>query len=321
MKRFTTVALAIFAMTYTAFAQSVLRVAADSSSGTYAKMLGELVSSCSDNSLDIEAVVGNPAGSNGGAIGNLDALYNNKADAAFMHSDVYLYNAQSDPSYNKFKTLIAFWPESIHVVVLTQSKTKKQGALSFGYQTFNTLSDLHGFSVAAAGGGVLTSRILSSQGGGEFTVVDAGSGREVMSKLDSGEVAAAIFVGAAPLPNLEAVQHGGKYRVIPVGESIASRVGNIYRSSKINYPGLTNGPITTLAPLATLVSKSFNTPAKTLAQRKLRTCIAAKLGELQDSGSANWQDVTVGDHGIASIPWLDLPTTTYGEPGTKGRNK
>lgn len=301
--------LLVLALALGATAQNSIRIAADSSSGTYGKMLGELIASCSDSSLDVQPIVGNPAGANGGAVGNLDLLFNNKADAAFMHSDVYLYNAQSDPTYNKFKTLIAFWPESIHVLVLRQSKSKKKGTFSFGVQTFNTLSDLNGFNVGAAGGGVLTSKILSGQGGGNFNVVDGGSGSAVIAALDGGTVDAAIFVGAAPLPNIEKLDKS-KYTLIPVGDQIAQRVGNVYRASKINYPGLTNGPLATIAPLATLVSKSFNTPGKVTAQRKLRACVANKLGELQDNGSANWQDVTAGDHGIASIPWLELPTAT-----------
>jgi TRAP-type uncharacterized transport system substrate-binding protein len=291
-----------------AFAQNQIRVAADSSSGTYGKLLGELVDKCSDSSLDVQALVGNPAGSNGGAVGNLDLLYNNKADAAFMHSDVYLYNAQADPNYNKFKTLIAFWPEPIHVVVLKQSKTKKLGTFSFGFQDFNSLSDLNGFSVGAAGGGVLTSKLLSGQGGGNFTVIDEVNGKAVLNALDNGQISAAVFVGAAPLPNLENAPNKANYKLIPIGESISQRVANIYRPVKISYPGLTNGPMPTLAPLATLISKTFNTATKQTAQAKLRGCVASKLGALQDDGSANWQDVSANDRGIATIPWLDLPS-------------
>lgn len=295
----------VLALAFAASAQTTIRVAADSSSGTYNKMLGEIISNCNDDSLNIV-----PAqGVSGGAVGNLDALYNNKVDAAFMHSDVYLYNAQSDPSYNKFKTLIAGWPESIHVIVLTESKSKKKGTFAWGAPTFGSLSDLAGYTVAAAGGGVLTSKILSSQGGGNFTVMDAGSGSNVMSALDNGTADAALFVGAAPLPNIEKLDKG-KYKLIPIGESISGRVSNVYRPAKINYPGLTQGPLTTLAPLATLVTKQFSTPAKIEAQAKMRACVTKNLPALQDNGSPNWQDVVAGDRGIASIPWLDLPTAT-----------
>src|SRR6516165_5174249 len=94
MKRFISLSPLLFVMlAVMSFAQTTIRVAADSSSGTYNKMLGEIIGVCNDNSLNI--VPANEGG--GGAVGNLDALFNNKADAAFLHSDVYLYNAQSDP--------------------------------------------------------------------------------------------------------------------------------------------------------------------------------------------------------------------------------
>jgi len=285
----------------TSFAQATIRVAADSSSGTYNKMLGEIISVCNDDSLNIVAANQN----GGGAVGNLDSLVNNRADAAFLHSDVYLYNAQSDPTYNKFKTLVAGWPESIHVLVLRQSISKKKGTLSFGKQEFNSLSDLNGFTVAAAGGGVLTAKILAGQGGGNFTVVDGQSGASVISMLDSGKADAALFVGAAPLPNIEKLDKS-KYKLLPIGEGIAGRLGNVYRPSKINYPGLTNGPLSTMAPLATIVTRQFSSPEKIAAQSKFRACVTKNIPKLQDNGSPNWQDVTPGDHGIASIPWLDL---------------
>jgi TRAP-type uncharacterized transport system substrate-binding protein len=312
MKLFRVLSPLLLVLAITSWAQTTIRVAADSSSGTYNKMLGEIIGVCNDDSLNI--VAANQAG--GGAIGNLDSLVNNKADAAFLHSDVYLYNAQSDPTYNKFKTLIAGWPESIHILVLRQSISKKKGTLSFGKQEFNSLSDFNGYTVAAAGGSVLTAKILSGQGGGNFNVVDAGTGASVISMLDGGQADAALFVGAAPLPNVEKLDKA-KYKLIPIGEGIAARVGNVYRQSKINYPGLTNGPLNTMAPLATIVTRQFSTPEKISAQSKFRACVAKNIPQLQDTGSPNWQDVTVGDHGIASIPWLDLPATAAPATGSR----
>jgi hypothetical protein len=116
-------------------------------------------------------------------------------------------------------------------------------------------------------------------------------------------------VGAAPLPNIEKLDKS-KYKLLPIGGSISVRVGNVYRPAKINYPGLTNGPLTTMAPLATIVTRQFSTPEEIAAQAKFGSCVAKNIPQLQDTGSPNWQDVTAGDHGIASIPWLDLPTTT-----------
>lgn len=181
-----------------AFAQTTnIRVASDSSNGTYAKMLGEVINACGDNT-DFNIVT---VKNSGGAVGNLDALYNNAADAAFLHSDVFAANAQADPSYNKFKTLVALWPEPIHVLTLRVSKTKKQGSFSFGTVEINTLQDVAGYTVGAAGGGVITARVLQTPG--HFQVADLGTGSAVIEALNNGTIAAAIFVGAAPLPNIQ----------------------------------------------------------------------------------------------------------------------
>lgn len=62
--------------------------------------------------------------------------------------------------------------------------------------------------------------------------------------------------------------------------------------------------------MATLLTRKFSTPNKIEAQAKMRACFTKHLADLQDTGSANWQDVTAGDHGVPSIPWLELPTVT-----------
>jgi hypothetical protein len=45
--------------------------------------------------------------------------------------------------------------------------------------------------------------------------------------------------------------------------------------------------------------------------------VADKLGELQDTGSPNWADVTANDPGIPTIPWLTLPAVTSSAPTRK----
>ena len=147
---------------FMACAQINVRVADSSSSGTYKKMLGEVIAHCADGGLDISEA----SGVSGGAPGNLDALFNNQADAAFLHSDVFLYHAQADPAYNKFQTLVALWPEPIHILALRASRTAKSGTMGMVKQEFNSLADARGFKVGASGGGVFTAKILNGQGGG-----------------------------------------------------------------------------------------------------------------------------------------------------------
>jgi TRAP-type uncharacterized transport system substrate-binding protein len=277
-------------------------VAADSSSGTYSKMLGEIIGVCSTDQFNIEAA----NGVTGGAPGNLEALVQNRAQAAFLHSDVFFANAMSDPSYRRFQTLVTLYPEPIHVLALKESKTSKSGMTNFGKQEFRSLVDAKGYTVGAAGGGVYTAKILQGQGEGGFNVQPYNSGAEVLAALDKGDIAIAIFVGAAPLPNLETARNKANYKLIPIGEAIAAKVKAVYRPATVNYTGMTVGSVATLAPVATIMTRKYSTPEKIRAQANFRACFNKELGSLQDNASPNWQDVTVNDHGV--LDWYELPT-------------
>lgn len=275
-------------------------VAADSSSGTYSKMLGEIIRVCSTEDFNISAA----KGVTGGAVGNLDALVNNKVQAAFLHSDVLVGLIQVDPAYKAYQTLVALYPEPIHVLALRVSKTSKRGMTSFGKQDFNSLADVKGYSVGAAGGSVYTARILAGQGQGGFAVEALNSGDEVMKALDAGQIAAAIFVGAVPLPNLEKLPKGD-YKLIPIGQSIADHVKRVYRPSSVNYPGMTSGPLPTLAPIATIMTRKYATDTRVAVQRHFRDCVRKQLGVLKDTGSPNWNSVEEDSHGV--LDWLEIP--------------
>lgn len=304
MKTFKTLVAALAITLAGAFAHAGddtnIVIADDSSSGTYKKMLGEIIGVCANDQFSITEA----QGVSGGAPGNLDALVNNQAQAAFLHSDVFFANSQADPTYKRFQTLVALYPEPIHVLALRESKTPKKGTFSFGKAEFASLSEMQGQTIGAAGGGVYTAKILKGQGDGGFAVNTYNSGADAIAALDSGEVAAVIFVGAAPLPNLVKLDKN-KYKLLPIGEAIASKVKGVYRNASINYNGLTSGPVQTMAPLATLLTRKFSTPKKVAAQRHFRECFYKHLDELKDSGSPNWQQVEANDHGV--LDWYEIP--------------
>jgi len=299
--------LAIFVSGSLVSAAEVFTIAADSSSGTYNKALGEIINVCGSDEFTIV-----PAKDvSGGAIGNLDALFNNKAMGAFLHSDVFTANSMADPSYNSLKTLISLWPEPIHVLALKVSKTKKLGRFEFGVQDFASLSDMKNFKIGAAGGGVISARLLQGQGQGGFMVNAYNSGDDLMKALDGGEIAAAIFVGTAPLPNLEKLDKN-TYKLLPIGGEIVDRLKSVYKPTNINYVGLSNGPVATLAPWATIMTRKYSTESKISAQRHFRECFFSKLGELQDNASRNWQQVSATDQGVLNN-WYEIPTPPAGK--------
>ncbi len=290
------------------FAQGEIVIASDSSSGTYHATLAQIIKVCS---APPQFVVKEAVGVSGGAVGNLQALLDNEVGAALLHSDVYLAKAGGDEGYQQIKTLLSLYPEPVHIVALKNSGLKKGGHLGYGGTAveINSLQDAQGFTIGAAGGGVITARALQGQGRGGFQVAEYGKGAEVLAALEKGDVVAALFVGAQPLGNIAKLD-SNKYKLIPVGDDIASRVSGWYREAKLNYKGLASGPVKTIAPMALIMTREYKTAAKRLNQAHFRQCFYDHLDELQDNGTPQWRSVKPGDHGIPIIPWYEVQMTS-----------
>lgn len=277
-----------------------LSIAAHSISGSYQKMLGELIGACSDERFNLSEA----PGISGGGTGNLEALANNKSQAAFVRSDVFTAIAQADSGYKRFKTLVTLYPEPVHILVLRDSKTKKKGMVEFGKQQFNSLVDLRGFTVAGGGGTVYTLKILKGQGGGDFSIAQYEDSKAMIKALDDGKIDAAAFVGAAPLPNVMGLDKS-KYKLIPIGDTIVDKVKGIYKTTTVNYPGLSEGPVHTISSLLVILTRNFSTAKKIAAQKHFRQCFYKHLDHLKDEGSPAWQTVEASEKGV--LDWYDIP--------------
>jgi TRAP-type uncharacterized transport system substrate-binding protein len=311
MKKFTACLLVLFSILLVA--QERILVASSSVSGTYELMTQEISDYCSTESFVIEAA----PGVKGGVVQNLDALKSNKAMAAFVRTDVVYAAAQSDPSYRNFKTLVALYPEDIHVLILRDSQTKKLGRFSFGNQTFDTAADLAGFAVGAASGGHITARILTAElHFGE--IKEFGSGKEVMAALDNGTIAAAIFVGGTPLPSLTSLS-GDKYKLLAIPESVAVKLSGVYKRSTISYENLHSGAIATLSSDALILTRKYTLPKMIQPQATFRACFYAHLDELKETPGKHpkWQEVSATNHG--NWEWYELPDVSRTIPVTRKR--
>ncbi len=273
-------------------------VADASSSGTYKEMLGQVKGVCNSDDYDIvEADV------KGGATDNLAALLANKVSAAFLHSDVIYFYGRTEPKYHDYKTLVALYPEDIHIVALRSSGIKAGGYAGTGIGAkvveFTTMTDLAGYKVGAAGGGVITARILSGEGEGHFDVVQYNSGADVLAALGKNEIQAAVFVGGAPLTNVAALS-ADAYKLLSINEAAATRLSGVYRRTTINYVNLHSDNVPTLAPMATIVTRKYTVAKFVAPQRRFRECFYAGLTELQETpgNHPKWQLVNPDDHGV-----------------------
>jgi len=278
-----------------------LNVAAHSLSGSYEKMLGEIIGACADDKFNITQA----KGITGGTVGNLQSLADNTSQAAFVRADVYRAISDADNSYKRFQTLVTLYHEPIHIIVLREG-FKKPGVLGkvSGRVQFNTLADISEYNVGGGGGTVYTLKILKGMGNGKFNIASYEKSDEVMAALDRGDIAAAAFVGAAPLPNLLKLDKN-KYKLIPVGDAIAQSLKGIYKSTSITYSGLSDGPVSTIASQLVILTRKFSTKVKVDAQRHFRQCFYKNLDNLKDNGSPGWQLIDANDRGV--LDWYEIP--------------
>lgn len=307
-KLFITLVIALFCSIASAQQAKPFKVGQGSVTGTYTEAFKELATTCSTESLPL--VPAFPDGKGDGA-NNLEALANNQVQAAFVRNDIIFWQGQSGQLSN-IKTLFTLWPETVHLVALTQSKTMVAGAGTFGRFTkaqrqFTTIQDLQGYRLGAPGANQVTANVIRSQSGINFEVVPFASGKEALAALMAGNIEAVIFTAGKPLPILQGLDTNYKLLAIP-GE-VAKKVAAVYRPATLTYSNLASAfNVPTVEADSIFVTKVFNTEAKIRQLAELRSCFFARLAELKDEGSARWQNVDANNRG--KWAWYELRATT-----------
>jgi TRAP-type uncharacterized transport system substrate-binding protein len=164
-------------------------------------------------------------------------------------------------------------------------------------KVLESLADLEGFPVGAAGGGFITANVIRLQSEVAYTVVRFESGKDVLAALDDGKIAAAIFVGAAPLPNLKDL--GSEYKVLTIGETAADKLKSVYRRTTVSYPKMNPSPVPTVAAECLMVTREYKTPKFVQTLKDFRECFYAHLDELKETPGTHraWQKVESSNHG------------------------
>lgn len=315
---------ALFVLTLSALAQTptdssipTLLVADHSSSGTYAvfeKQLAETVGEA--------ARLEEPKDQKGGAIGNLDALLNNKVMLAFMHSDVLVIRAQSVPNLDqKYQTLLALYGEEVHFLALRDSNRTTGGTMGFGKKpiVFSSVDDLRStvevpVRVGAAGGGFISASVVRANGNLMYEVVQYNSGGEVISALDKGEVDAVVFTGGAPLPNIEKLDH--RYKLLPMSDSLVNQLSAVYHKANVTYSNIQPESTQTVAADALLVGRVYKSPKFRNALAAMRKAFYDNLDALKETpgNHPKWQETSALNRGkwtFMSLPGdVAIPTVS-----------
>lgn len=276
-----------------------LKIADGSSSGTYQDFVKQIVSVCGTTIHVVEIP-------STGAVDNLDKVINNDANAAFLHSDVIWNRNQRAPEdVANIKTLLALFKEDVHFVALNKPY-KEGGWKSMGSSGANldSINDLKDLSVGAAGGGFITANVIRLQSEITYKVVSFESGKDVMAALNNGTIAAAVFVGAAPLPNLKDL--GKDYKILSISESTRDKLKSVYRPTTITYTKMSPTAVQSVAADSLLVSRVYKTPKFSQALQAFRSCFYRNLDELKETPGTHkaWQQVDQSNHGKWN--WYDF---------------
>lgn len=295
--------IAVSTLTFSALAeaQSLKISTGDSKSGsTYSRMFRELAAKCREVG-DINLVEFESSGS----LQNVDRLVANEAQGAIVQTDVIYLQARTDDRLNNIKTLFTLFPEEVHIV--TKTDLKVGGKFGFGGELIRDVSQLAGLKVGAAGGSVMTAKVLQFVGEVQMNVVEYGSTAAALTGLAKGEVQAVVAVGGAPLGSVEAL--GPEYRLVPFSENLIGKLKQVYVPAKLNYRKMSASTgVSTVATEAILVVQNYKSPKVVASLAAMRSCISKSIEDLRDEPGthAKWKTVDLTNRG--KWIWYDLPT-------------
>lgn len=302
--------LAATAMLFAVAAQAQqVKVATGGPKGTYHALFANIAAKCGDQMAMIEVP-------SSGSLENLDKLGAKEVGAAFMQTDALFASAQGRDLGN-VKTLIAFHRESAHVVVLSASGLKSGGVAGFGGKevVFNSVEDLAGLKLAAAGGSMITAQLVKMQGQVNYIVVPAADNDAALAMLKKGEVQGVMMVGGQPLGNVKSL--GSEFRLIGFKPATVELLKTVYVGDKLSYPKLSPNAVSTIATEALLVTRTYNTPEKLAMLGSFRKCVSDNVPEFQDADGAHpaWSQVDVANKG--KWAYYDLPVAASAQAPAK----
>lgn len=304
-KKSTWIGLAVIALlvvSCSAFAQpkNVLLISTGTEAGSYHKFMVQAQSACSQ--IPMKLVI-----APNGTTETVSRLEQNEASMGLVQIDALeLYKNNRDMS--NIKVVTPLFKEQVHFVARAESGIKEGG---YGFGKFkagakevvmNTVEDLSGRNVAAAGGAFITAqqfRLLSNL---MFNLIDEKGGADaVLNGVISGQYDVGILVGAQPVGNFAKLgANQAKLKLLPVTAELAAKVAAVYgKSYPLTYRDMTNSSavqgIEVNSALVTQNYKFGSTMANNVVQ--LRTCIKNAADDMAQTAGNHpaWRSVAKGD--------------------------
>lgn len=292
--------ISILALSTFGVAAQSLKVSTGGSSGTYSKMTKEIMSVCSSQ-IPITEV------NSSGSVQNLDRIIGNETNSGFTQTDVLFYRSRTEDLSN-IKTLVALNPEDVHVVALAQSKEMVGGTLGFGAKPvqINSVNDLGGKIVVAAGGSFVTAQVIRLQTEIPFQVAEMQSVEAALAAVASGQAAAAILVGGSPLGQVANLDRN--YKLLSFPDVTVAKLKNVYTKSRLSYSKMGAAGVQSVSTDSLFVSRNYKSPKFIEGMSKLRTCILENIDTLAETQGNHpaWSKVDANNKG--KWAWAEFTT-------------
>lgn len=292
---------AMFAISTGVLAQSQLKVATGSATGTYSRMFKEFQGACKDQIMQIEVPTK-------GSVDNMDKLLGNEVNAAIVQTDVLFFRARNE-DLGGIKTLFSLYPEEVHVITAVTSPILEGGTLGIGKKPIqlNTVSDLQHRAVAAWGGSIVTAQVIRLQSEVSFTVTEVTDFKAAKAALDAGQVAAIVMVGGQPMADVQTMNNA--YKLLPFTEITMGKLKSVYVPAKLNYSNMGQGGsgVQSIATESLFVTRAYKTDKFVQSLSSLRACFRANLGMMQEETGYHkkWASVNIDNTGKWS--YFELP--------------
>lgn len=264
---------------------------ADPTKSTYTRMFGELVEICGSS----QALIAVPSS---GSVENMDMLINNKVNAAIVQPDVLWFEAQNRDLGN-IKTLFTLFPEEVHFLAVAGKKIggTNLGFTSIGGETLEKVNQLKGLKVGAAGGSVVTAKVIRLQGEIAYDTISFPDNIALIAALSAGKIDAAVLVGGMPLGAVADL--GPNFTLLEMSDSLRSKLSKVYSPATVSYPKMGVSNIPTVSADALFLTRDYKSQKFVTELLKLRACLGKNLVTLQEETGYHpkWQSVKIENKG------------------------
>lgn len=257
--------------------------------GTNHTLVKELTGTCTKNLKleNLEAKDGSPQ--------SITRIANNQATAGIIQADVLKLKSK-DQDLNNIKVLFPLHSEQVHILAAKTSGIKEGGTLGFNKKerVLNDWADLQGTTIGASGGSLYTAQVLQALSGITVDIdADIGDTNTLIAAVRERKIAAAVFVGGAPMKAIAALNRN-EFKLLTMSNELrAAGVKYAYRNKTIAYENLGTAGIPTLEVDALFAVYNFSGKKMVEQLTNLRECFYENVADLSETAGTHpaWRSV------------------------------